>query len=183
FAPGQGPSDSSVIIDGAEGNTFRGSLTLRPLTQTFLGKIYPIPGVHLLLNKQSGPAVMDRLIVENGGTVTLRRTNQLDAVTHVFLEAGSKLLFENHDQTANFLTLTNFHADADSTLVDTGTGTLTLVGGIMSWVDNNQGALPTIKGRLELPSGDHFFHVAGFDYAGLDLQAQIVGDGGFNKTG
>src|SRR5262249_38812091 len=44
--------------------------------------------------------------------------------------------------------------------------------------------LPTIKGRLKLPPVFiHNFDVTGFDYAGLDIQAEIVGEGGFNKFG
>src|SRR4030095_12585325 len=138
---------------------------------------------HVLLNKQSGVAVTDTLRVESAGSVTLGHVNQFGAGATAVLEAGSQLRFLNHDQTMSYLILTNFHADADSTLVDTGTGTLTLLGGISSWVENVQGALPTIKGRINLSAGPHNFDVTGFDYAGLDMQAQIVGEGGFNKLG
>jgi autotransporter-associated beta strand protein len=173
-------ADSSVRIEGAEGNTFQGGIFLHafPAYST-----YP----HLLLNKQSGVAVNSKLVVDSvdtAGIVAMGHQNQLGADTIVTLQAGSKLLFNNYDQTANHLVLTNFHADSDATLVDTGaTGTLTLLSGITSWVDNDQGALPTIKGRINLPAGVHNFNVTGFDYAGLDMQAQIVGGGGFNKFG
>jgi autotransporter-associated beta strand protein len=177
-------SDSSVRIEGAEGNTFHGGIFLHAFTYSWMGIPFITTGPHLLLHKHAGVAVNGKLQVESGGIVTLGNHNQLGADTIVTLQAGAKLLFNDFDQTAHDLVLTNFHADSASTLVDTGTGTLTLMGGISSWVDNNQGALPTIKGRLNLPAVFvHSFDVFGFDYAGLDIQAQIVGEGGFYKLG
>jgi autotransporter-associated beta strand protein len=66
--------------------------------------------------------------------------------------------------------------------VDTGDATLSVTGNITA-VNNGTNSIPVIKGLLGLPPGNHVIHVSGDNARGLDIQARIIGDGGFTKTG
>jgi autotransporter-associated beta strand protein len=171
-------NDSAIEFNGTQGNIFSGTLTLLA-NQDMSGSFAGSQG--FTFNKQSGVVVNDRLVAQSA-VVNFSRAEQLRDFTTVVL-TDSQLQLNGHDETVGSLILTNRHSDARSAGVDSGGGTLSLFGAITSWVDNNQGAVPTIRGRLNLPSGIHKFEVTGFDYVGLDIQAQIVGVGGFSKVG
>jgi uncharacterized repeat protein (TIGR02543 family) len=163
-----------VILDGAEGNTFTGPFIVGSLAAFDNGRV--------VLKKQSGLAVPgDMLIVH--GQVELGQSEQIASTATVTVENGSQLLLEGYYQTIGSLVLSNVSADADASIVDTGSGLLGVWGGITSRVDNAS-VIPTIKGRLNLPGGAHIFDVSGTPFStGLDMQAQIDGDGGLFKTG
>jgi len=128
--------------------------------------------------------VNSRLVIGDGCEVTLQRANQIGDDAAVSITGGGRLLLNVHSETIGSLALTNVHADADPTLLDATGTTLTLRGGITTSVFNQGGALPTIKGRLALPTGMHIFDLNNQLLGpGLDLQAQVVGLGGFSKFG
>lgn len=72
--------------------------------------------------------------------------------------------------------------DSNAVTIDTEGATLTVLGGILSHSDDNQ-VTPAVKGRLNLQGAEHAITVAGSAYAGLDLQAQVSGNGGLRKLG
>jgi autotransporter-associated beta strand protein len=51
------------------------------------------------------------------------------------------------------------------------------------WSGVTANSVPTIKGKLGLPPGNHVISVSGNQFYGLDVEAQILGDGGFTKNG
>lgn len=165
-----------VVFGGASPNTFVGKLAVERL-----------PGARPFVasfDQPGGNVVNTRLAIGDGCEVTVRRADQIGDDAAVSITGGGRLLLNGHAETLGSLLLTNVHADADSTLVDSGGNTLTLRGGITTSVFNEGGALPTIKARVALPLGSHVFDLnnalAG---PGLDLQGQIVGQGGFSKFG
>ena len=170
-----GGSGSSVGISGPEGNTFRGTVT-----------VHFTPGTgsspHVVLRKQSGAAVPERLVLEERSVVTLGRSEQMADDATVELRNGADLQLNGFNETIGTLVLTNVAADATATILDTGGATLTLLGGLTSWNEGSTPA-PTVKGRLALPNAGEIFNIGGSAYAGLDIQAQIVGAGGFSKSG
>ena len=171
-----GGSGSSVGISGPEGNTFRGTVT-----------VHFRPGAgggspHVVLHKQSGAAVPERLVLEESSVVTLGRSEQIADDATVELRNGADFQLNGFNETIGTLVLANVASDANATILDTGGATLTLLAGLTSW---NEGSTPTptVKGRLALPNAGEIFDIGGSAYAGLDIQAQIVGAGGFSKSG
>jgi autotransporter-associated beta strand protein len=176
-----------IVISGTQGNTFDGTFTV---TVGIFGNLLPKFG-HVLLNKQSGVAVPGRLIIEQGATVVLGHSEQIADDANVTIAGNLRLysqqfkpslLLNGYYETVGSLYLTNLVGDTNAIVVDTGGGTLTLNGSIFSHSDSDQAA-PVIKGRLNLANGNHNLLVAGSGYAGLDLQAQLLGSGGFTKAG
>lgn len=140
-------------------------------------------------NKQSGFVVTNRLELQNGFILDLEQANQIGADTTVVLNQGSRLNLNGNDMTIGSLIMTNVHADASPSQVDTtgpafgSTGTLTLKRSLTSFVFNDS-VVPAIRGILSLPLGDHPFNITTPGaFNGFDMQAQIIGQGGFTKTG
>jgi autotransporter-associated beta strand protein len=165
-------SDSSLHMAGTSGNTFSGELIVDGYS-----------GGSVELEKQAGMVVNDRLTILNGATVRLHGPNQIGNTATVTVSQGSLLDFQNYDQTIGNLVMTNLHADALSSRVDTGYGRLTLNGDLSSWTFNDV-VVPTITGTLLLPAGTHVFDIeTPANYAGFELPAQVGGAGGFYKIG
>jgi autotransporter-associated beta strand protein len=165
-----------IVFAGSQPNTFTGTFTTASL-----------PGgrpTHVTFNKSVGPAVNGGLVIGAGCVVNLTQPNQIGDDAVVSITGGGRLMLNGHNETIGSLVLTNVHSDADSTLVDATGATLSLRGHITSWVFNEGGSLPTIKGKLDLSPSHHIFDVQNLlPGAGLDIQAEIGGDGGFAKFG
>ncbi len=162
----------SSILD----NTWEGALTVER-----------VPGArpfNLRLANPDSYAVKTRLEIGDGCEVLVEDVDQIGDDAVVSITGGGRLVL-THDETIGSLELANVHADADPTLVDATGTTLTLRGSITTSVFNESGNLPTIKGTLALPAGLHDFDLNNQlpRSPGLDLQAQIVGLGGFSKRG
>jgi fibronectin-binding autotransporter adhesin len=161
----------TLDFDGTAQNTFTGAL------------IFPYAnGVIVSLNKQFASVVTNRLELFGGYPLNINHPGQIGSNATVVISQGSKLFLNGYDYTIGTLLITNVHADAQASLLDTGGGQLTLLHDVIGYVDNIS-VVPTIKGVVQLPAGDHSFNVDGFDYAGLDVQAQVMGTGGFTKSG
>lgn len=165
-----------AIFGGSSANTFAGTLTAdrasdaRPFEFWFA--------------KPGGNVVTSRLVIGDGCEVQVQRADQIGDDAAVSITGGGRLVLNSPEETLGSLLLTNVHADADSTLVDATGRTLTLRGGITTSVFNEAGKLPTIKGKLVLPVGPHVFDLNNaLQGPGLDLQAQLIGVGGFSKSG
>jgi autotransporter-associated beta strand protein len=165
-----------VVFGGEQANTFTGALSVerelgaRPFQASF--------------DKPGGNVVNTRLVIGDGCEVTTQRTDQIGDDATVSITGGGRLLLNTHSETLGSLQLTNVHTDADPTLVDATGTTLTLRGGITTSVFNENGKIPTIKGRLSLPTGLRIFDLNNaLQGPGLDLQGPIVGQGGFSKFG
>jgi hypothetical protein len=169
---------SALDFNGATGNTFSGSLTLLTDASTDVS-----------FSKQAGIVVNDGLFLGDGVTVRYNQDNQVGDNATVGLTGGAQLLLRGHFDTIGNLSMTNVHADATSTLVDTrnsgdeGTGLLTLNGSLTSWVFNDA-VVPTIRGVLNLSSGEHDFNIlTPGGYAGFEMKAEMRGFGNFSKLG
>ena len=130
----------------------------------------------------SGVAVTDTLLVNDVGVVALGRADQIGDDAELEIIAGATFRMNGFNDTIGSLYLNNVSADALPSTLDPGGATLTLNGDITADCDNNN-LTPTIKGRLSLPVGSHLITTFGSAYAGLDMQAQITGSGGFTKSG
>ena len=178
---------SIIVFSGTEGNTFNGAMTVTGRT---IGNTSFTRFGHVILNKQSGLAVPGRLRVENGATVELGHSEQIadDAVVELtgvvkdYLQYAPRLMMDGYSETIGSLRLTNRFGDTNAVIVDTGGGTLTVNGTIISRSDSEQ-AVPAITGRLNLAAGSHNITTSGSAYAGLDIQAEVTGFGGFQKLG
>ncbi len=173
--------NSSLDFNGTNSNTFRGRLDL-------VGDVSSV----VSFDRAAGVVVNDALSI-NGShfddqlTVRLLRPNQIGDNAAVAITAGAKLLLLDHDETIGSLALTNAlpllsDPETAGATLDMGAATLTLNGGITSWSESGA-PVPLIKGRLALPAGDHNFDIGGATFAGLDMQAEITGSGGFTKSG
>ena len=181
----------TIVISGTENNTFHGTMTVS-------SRSYPDTGLavgNVLLSKLSAVAVPERLRVEAGSVVTLGQPEQIadnatvDIVGTVVGINNSELQqfpstfhLNGYDETIGNLCLTNDATDTNAVVLDTGGGILTLNGELTGRSDNNQ-ATPAVKGLFNLATDSHVFTTLGSAYAGLDMQAQITGPGGFIKDG
>jgi autotransporter-associated beta strand protein len=165
----------SIVFDGNEGNTFSG--TLRAVST---GTDSDPPRIRL--NKTAGVAVNDRL--EVFGRVVLDHDDQIgDQATVAFgaeMNDRSFLNFQGHSDTFAHLVFTNRNLLADAVFLDTAGGILTLLGDITT---DTVDATPILKGQINLPAGNHTFDIGGSLFYGIDVQAQIIGAGGFTKVG
>lgn len=172
--------DGTVAFLGTADNTFTGTLFIEPKASG------PSDGV--FFNKLGGSVVNNRLVIRYGAYVYWRNSNQIGDNTTVVISDGSRMDLNGYNETIGNLVLTNVHADADASLVDTVggfldvVGTLTVNDGIVSWVDNAS-IVATIRGILNLPGGNHNFFVSAANYDGLNLEAKVTGAGGFTKFG
>jgi autotransporter-associated beta strand protein len=173
----QDTSDVALaVFGGASPNTFSGALmgSSAPGAQT----------CRLSFDQPGGDVVTEQLAIGDGCEVVLQRSGQIGDNATVSVTGSGHLLLNGHSETIGNLFLTNNPADTVSALVD-ATGTiLSLTGGVVSWTASDLGALPTIKGTLNLPAGLHIFDTfsAGQFWA-LGLQAQVTGPGGLIKSG
>jgi len=168
-------ADSSIVFDGSEGNTFSG--TLRAIS---LGDDSHTPRIRF--NKSSGVVVNDRL--EVFGRVVLDRDNQIGDQATVALGADARdrsfLNFQGHSDTFAHLVFTNRNLIADAAFLDTAGGTLTLLGNIIT---DTRDVTPILRGRIDLPPGDHRFDIGGGLFYGLNIEATLSGNGSITKTG
>ena len=162
--------DGSIEFKGV-GNSFSGTLTLNAR-----------PGSEILFNVSPGVVVNDLLIVTNVGTVKLARPEQVGDSATVRLTDGATLQLNGHNETFQNLELVTDSNDSRPAILDAGSATLSLLGNITSTC-NNSAQTPAITGKLNLLSGSHDINVSGSVYAGLDMQAQMLGFGNFSKSG
>jgi len=163
--------DCTIEMGGPSGNTFTGTLTASSFVLGYGGPV--------VLSKQSGAAVNTRLEIMDG-TVRLERPNQIADGAIVLMDEG-ELDFQDHDETFRDLEMVGGDGwNHEQTTLNTGTGTLTLLGSVTS--RSTPGGAPIIKGRLAL-NGDHTLDISGTEFYGLDLQADISGGGDLTKTG
>jgi autotransporter-associated beta strand protein len=162
---------SRIEIGGSSGNTFNGTLRCSGL----LGWNGP-----LVLKKQSGVAIPSARFEIWGGLVRLDRPNQIIDAATVVLNEG-KLDLQDHDETFQNLELVGGDGwNHEPTLLDTGTGALTLLGTLTS--RSTSEGVPIMRGRLAL-TGSHTFDISGTQFYGLDLQAAISGATDIIKSG
>jgi autotransporter-associated beta strand protein len=159
-----------IEIGGTSGNTFNGTMVCPGL----LGWNGP-----LLLKKESGLAVPSARF-EISGLVRLDRPNQIADGATVVLDEG-ELDLQDHDETFQNLELVGGDGwNHEPTMLDTGTGALTLLGTLTS--RSTSEGVPIVRGRLVL-DGSHTFDISGTEFYGLDLQAAISGATDITKTG
>lgn len=160
-----------VKMNGTAANTFNGSVTLET-------------GTRLVLDKQSGAALPGALDIGVFGTVTLERPHQIADTSTVVVRHGARFWLQGHTETISGLYLSGGNPGAvpRAAEVDTGGGTLSVADNITA-VNTESDTIPVIKGVLGLPPGTHNIHTSGTEQWALNIQAQIIGDGGFTKMG
>ena len=165
--------DSFIQFDGPQGNTFTGTLYV---ATDGVGQV--------VFNKQSGVVVNSFLRVDNhiANQLVLNHANQFASAATVEVLYGSRLLLSGIGLTIGNLVLVNDTFDIAPAVLDSGGTTVTLLGNLSSDCFNGS-VVPALKGKLNLDVGTHDFNITGNVYAGLDLQAQIVGSAGFFKYG
>lgn len=176
-----GINSGRIEFTGTANNTFTGKLVVKP------GFNSPGPGVYL--DKQNAAVVNNRLEIWDGATLYWRNSNQIGDNATVVIKDGSRMDLDGYDETLGTLILTNAASDTSASAVDTvghdfgpPLGTLTVNQGIVSWADSGA-VLPTITGRISLSASSDVFFISSPNYAGLDIQAEITGLGGFTKYG
>jgi len=168
-----------VEFNGTPGNTFSGALLL-----------FTYAGGLINLNKSSGSAVTNLVVVtdrydlltSDTGTVNLNLVgeNQIGGDAKIQIDSGLRLLLSGNNVGVGSLVLSNYHADAKASTLDTGSTLVGINNGITAFVDNDH-VHPTIKGRLNLV-GFGQFDIGGRPEPGLEIQAAIGGNG-FQKIG
>lgn len=169
----------TVKFSGVQGNTFQGTVTLRDSPGFFGGVVGP----KLVLDKQSGVAVTGNLVMERQCILALGRSEQIGDNSTVRVGGGSAFLLQDHAESIQSLELTTDSSDSGPAILDAGSGGLLGLYGSITAIGNNSSQISTIKGKITLTPGEHTIYVGGSVYAGLDMQAQILGDGNFSKTG
>ena len=159
-----------VKINGTANNTFTGSIILED-DRT------------LELDKTSGIAVPVPLFIHTNCSVNLIKPNQIADDVKVVVTASGQFKLQGNNETIGSLCITNYSTDAQPVLIATGSGaTLSVLGDIT--VENYSTTIvPYMLGTLGLTLGNHNIRVGSAGTYGFDIQAQIVGDGGFTKTG
>ena len=183
YAEEQDGHVSSIEFNGTPGNTFTGTLNVETLG-----------AAQIVLNKSSGVVVSNRIAMKRGdgfdaatANLNLAAQNQIDPNATLMVNGGSQLHLTGNNMTAGYLVLTNLSGDTIPSVIDTGSTTLSLNGGIIAWNDS-QSVIPAVEGKLnlnELTNGWLSFDIGGSQYAGLELQATVGGinNGGFTKFG
>jgi autotransporter-associated beta strand protein len=178
FSPG------TVKFSGAEANTFTGSVTLTFENAT---RFSDVQGSTLVLDKQSGLAVPGALVVGDNCEVKLNRPHQIFNSAPVSLAPGAKFLLQGNNQTVGSLSMAARVGQIWTVwkpIVDTDGATLSVEGNISASNSHpSPDFLPIIKGKLGLPPGNHLIQVSGNSPNGLHIEAEILGEGGFTKTG
>ncbi len=193
------PTDGSVVSPVFSGNSLTSNIVLTG-SNTYTGTTY-VNGVNLTLNNTVGGLAIPGNLIVSGGTssgtdsqnpanqtVTLNQSNQISATATVTLNGGTALNLNNNSNALAGLVL---NADGGSFNnqgpgVSTGTGILTLNGGVTVTLGNAT-TIPYLQGSLLLPVGPHTFNVGTFAAApgqvGLALNAALSGSGTIEKTG
>jgi len=175
----QGGHVSNVEFNGTPGNTFSGTLYL-----------YGTGNSQIVFNKSSGAVVTNRLQVNsqfysspNSVNLNLSGPNQIDPNATIAVVGGGQLSFSGNNVTVGNLQLANSNnaAETNASILDTGSITVGLNGGIISSNDNGS-VIPVIRGNLNL-NGVLPFIIGGSSYAGLDMQAAMASAGGIAKSG
>ena len=176
-----GYPDGTIQFLGTADNTFSGTLFIEPNVPSSADGVF--------FNKQVGSVANQRVVIEEAAWVNWRNSNQLGDNATVVVKDGSRLNLNGYHETIGNLIMTNVSADAQASLVNTESGgvfdpvgILTVNDGIITWV-NNATVVPTIRGILNLPGGNHNFFVSAANYDGLNLEAKVTGLGGFTKYG
>ncbi|MBI5385683.1 MAG: autotransporter-associated beta strand repeat-containing protein [Verrucomicrobia bacterium] len=184
FVEGGISGSGNVVVITRHWDFYTGIVEFKGAGGDFSGTLILNPGVgsEILLNVSSGVVVNDLLVVTNVGTVKLARAEQIGDGATVRLTDGATLQLNGYEETFQNLELATDSNDSRPAVLDTGSATLALQGNITSTC-NNSAQTPAIKGRLNLLSGPHDINVAGSVYAGLDMQAHMLGVGNFSKSG
>lgn len=170
-----------VAFTGSEPNTFTGDVRMTSESHYLFGSVV---GSNLLLDKDSAIAIPHSLIMGTNCEVKLNRPHQIADEAAVRLGPGATFLLQGNPETIGSLVLVGSWTGLDlgKAIVDTGGATLSVQGDIDSanfYADD----IPIIRGKLGLPPGRHLINVSGDQFYGLQIAAQVVGDGGFEKTG
>lgn len=164
--------NSTVRFSGSLNNTFSGGLFVTSEDSS-----------RTIFDKGAGYVVTNLLVVSNASArVQTTQPNQLGPNTVLRVTDGGMFELIGEDLTIGSLLLSNRYAGQDPLVVDTTSTKISLRGPIVSWTPTN-GDAPIIQGKIDLISGDHQFNVRGPNYEGLRLEAEILGAGGFTKTG
>ena len=165
-----------------------------------------INGGDIRLNSTGAPALANSTtIIINGGSdsgdtarqnsnrILLEQSNQMNAASNVTLNSGTANLdLNNFNQTVASLTFKNIgghtaNSNGMGPNVRTGTGALTLTGGVTASDISNTSTIAAINGNLILTAGQHTFDVALNSTApsqvGLGIAALVSGTGGIDKAG
>ena len=171
----------TVKFSGTEANTFTGSVTLSSESSPLFGSVV---GANLILDKNGAVAVPGALVIGTNAEVKLNRPNQITDNSFVSLKAGAYLRLQGNTETVGSLDLVGSWTGQTfgKSVVDTGGATLSVLGNISS-INFYSNDIPKIQGKLGLPPGNHFIQVGGSMPYGLNIEAEIVGGGGFTKTG
>ena len=183
----------AVVLDGLS----QASTIALNGSNTYTGPTY-VNGVKVNL-QSAGLAIPGNLIISggtaNGGdsqtsanqTVTLLASNQIATTANVTVNGGGALNLSTFSNTINNLTLASDGGGAGGIgpVVQTGTGALTLNGGIT--VTNLEAtAIPVLSGNVTLPVGAHTVAIGVVPGApgqvGLELNAAVTGGGSLNVT-
>ena len=190
------PAGAQVaVVLGAMSQT---STILLRGSNTYTGTTYA-NGVNVSLNS-AGLAIPGNLVI-NGGTaagadsqatgsqtVTLLAGSQIAPTANVTVNGGGTLNLNGFNNTINNLTL---GADGGGTggigpVVQTGTGALTLNGGITATNLLQATTIPALSGNLTLPAGVHTVAIGAFPGApgevGLQINAAMTGGGSLSVT-
>ena len=170
-------------------------------SNTYTGTTY-VNGVTLALNAAAGGMAIPGDLVVGGGTsnggdsqnpanqvIRLLASNQIAPTANVTVNGGYLVDLNNQSNTLNNLV---FGSDGGSfgnqgPAVQTGSGTLTLNGGVTATNLQQASSIPVMQGNLALPTGAHTFNIGTFAGApgtvGLALNSVLSGAGSITKTG
>ena len=167
-------SAGKIEFDAPLGSLFTGALFLKTATP------------FITFSSPTGPVVNGVLEVVNGNIakLNLTATNQLGNDADLVVTGGGTLLLSGVNAVADALMLTNSPGDSLPSTIDSGTNTLTVQYSVFSQSDNGT-FTPTIKGTFHVTTlvNGMGFYINGSSYAGLDMQAQIIGAAGIGKWG
>lgn len=170
----------TIKLSGSAANTFSGAVMIDDGPGA-LGRIY---APTLILDKESGPAVPGAFVIGTNAEVKLDRPHQIADTSAVTVFPGGQLKLQGNAETIAELSIIGANAGTSpqETLVDTGSATLTVTGNITAR-SSGTNPTPAIKGVLALPSAAHIVQTTGSNVSALIIEAAIIGEGGFTKTG
>ncbi len=159
---------NNYLASSTGDNIFRGTAT--------------VSGGNLWLGSFNGHNLIpSKLVVYGGATALMLYDNMITNTATVEIYSGGNFLLLGHVDTIYSLVLSNFTGDAAVCNVDSGsTGILGINGSIASYNDSGS-LIPIIQGRLAL-NGFTPIATYGSAYAGLDIPAELLGNG-FSKAG
>ena len=155
------------------------------LNNTFTGGLYisSVDSSRTIFDKGAGYVFTNLLVVSNAtARVQTTSPNQLGPNSVLRITDGGKFELIGDNLTIGSLVFSNRLDSQDSGVLDTTSEKLTLLGAISAWTPTN-GNAPIIQGKIDLTAGDHEFQLNAPNYEGLRIEAEILGAGGFTKTG